>query len=135
MKEAKSESVRGGGRGGGRGYGRRGGGGYNRDTASNDSSFRNSGHSGGQGAIDGSDSVRNVERRGGYGGPRGGFRGGRRGEDEGDENDNRRVFERHSGTGRGYYVILFCCKLVVNPLFYHLFKLHTYCFIWEASCV
>ncbi|WOH09302.1 hypothetical protein DCAR_0728758 [Daucus carota subsp. sativus] len=101
VKEAKSEGIRGGGRGGGRGYGRRGGGGYNRDFASNDSSFRNSGLAGSQGAIDGSDSGKTFERRGSYGGPRSGFRGDRRGGDEGEENQNRRVFERHSGTGRG----------------------------------
>lgn len=101
VKESKSEGVREGGRGGGRGYGRRGGGGYNRDFASNDSSFSNSELAGSQGAIDGTDSVRTVERRGGYGGPRSGFRGGRRGGDEGDETHNRRVFERRSGTGRG----------------------------------
>lgn len=81
----------------GHGYGLRGGGGYNKDCASNDSSFSNSGLAGSQGAIDGNDSVRTVERRGGYGGPRGGRRGG----DEGDETHNRRVFERRSGTGRG----------------------------------
>ncbi|KAL8119332.1 RGG repeats nuclear RNA binding protein A-like [Apium graveolens] len=102
VKEAKSEGVRGGGRGGGRGYGRRGGGGYNRDFAGNDSSFSNSGLGGSRGAIDGSDSSRTVERRGIYGGPRSGFRGGRHGGEEGNETPNRRVFERRSGTGHGY---------------------------------
>lgn len=105
MRESKSEGARGGGRGGGRGYGRRGGGGYNREFASNENSFSNSGFAGGKGVIEETDSGRTSERRGGYGGPRSGFRGGRHGGygngEEGAGDHARRVFERHSGTGRG----------------------------------
>lgn len=112
MREAKSETGRGGGRGGGgggggRGYGRgrgRGGGGFNRETAV-ENSFSNSGVSSVQGATEELDTGRNPDRRGGYGGPRvlsavvavvvpvm---------EEAGDGERPRRAFERHSGTGRG----------------------------------
>ncbi|XP_074375008.1 uncharacterized protein LOC141716716 [Apium graveolens] len=74
VKEAKScKVVHGGGRG--------------------DSSFSNSVLLGSQGAIDGSDSGKTVERRGGYGGPRTGSCGS-------DETRNLRVYERRSRTGR-----------------------------------
>ncbi|KAL8119601.1 hypothetical protein AgCh_016922 [Apium graveolens] len=73
VKEAKScEVVHGGGRG--------------------DSSFSNSVLLVSQGAIDGSDSGKNVERRGGYGGPRTGSCGG-------DETRNLRLYELRSRTG------------------------------------
>lgn len=108
MREAKSEPGRGGGRGGGRGYGRgrgRGGGGFNREAAS-ENSFTNSGISSVQGSTEELDTGRASERRGGYGGPRSSYRGGRRGafsngDDAGDGERPRRVYERHSGTGRG----------------------------------
>ncbi|XP_058221726.1 RGG repeats nuclear RNA binding protein A-like [Rhododendron vialii] len=108
VREAKSEPGRGGGRGGGRGYGRgrgRGGGGFNREAAS-DNSFTNSGISSAQVSTEELDTGRASERRGGYGGPRGSYRGGRRGafsngDDAGDGERPRRVYERHSGTGRG----------------------------------
>ncbi|KAF7137253.1 hypothetical protein RHSIM_Rhsim07G0036400 [Rhododendron simsii] len=108
VREAKSEPGRGGGRGSGRGYGRgrgRGGGGFNREAAS-DNSFTNSGISSVQGSTEELDTGRASERRGGYGGPRGSYRGGRRGafsngDDAGDGERPRRVYERHSGTGRG----------------------------------
>ncbi|KAI3741715.1 hypothetical protein L1987_59389 [Smallanthus sonchifolius] len=109
VKEARNEAVRGG-RGGGRGYGRgRGGGGFNRDSGSNDNSFGNRGFSGDRGAVEESDGGKSFERHsgggGGYGGPRGGFRGGGRGGfSNGDAEDGdhpRRPYERRSGTGRG----------------------------------
>ncbi|KAE9459982.1 hypothetical protein C3L33_08125, partial [Rhododendron williamsianum] len=110
VREAKSEPGRGGGRGGGRGYGRGrgrggGGGGFNREAAS-ENSFTNSGISSVQGSTEELDTGRASERRGGYGGPRGSYRGGRRGafsngDDAGDGERPRRVYERHSGTGRG----------------------------------
>ncbi|KAL1535785.1 RGG repeats nuclear RNA binding protein A-like [Salvia divinorum] len=107
VREAKSESVRGG-HGGGRGYSRgRGGagGGFNRDFASNGSSYGNREVSAPQGAPDQGDG-KPYERRGGYGAPRGSFRGGRRGGysngETGEEVERpRRTFERRSGTGRG----------------------------------
>lgn len=100
VKEARSESVRGGGRGGGRGYGR-GRGGYKRE----ESSFGNTGASAGLGAPEEGDGGKSSERRG-YGGSRGGYRGGRRGgfangDVDDDEGRPRRAFERRSGTGRG----------------------------------
>uniref|UniRef100_A0A5B6ZS11 Putative plasminogen activator inhibitor 1 RNA-binding protein n=1 Tax=Davidia involucrata TaxID=16924 RepID=A0A5B6ZS11_DAVIN len=105
VREVKNEAGRGGGRGGGRGYGRgRGGGGFNRDSANNENSFSSSGFSGGQGAPEEANTGKPSERRGGYGGPRP-FRGGRRGGfgngEVGDGERPRRVFERHSGSGRG----------------------------------
>ena len=119
MREARSE-PRGGGRGGGRGYGRGrgGGGGYNRDSANNEGSFPDSGAPASQGAVEGGDSGRSGERRG-YGGPRGPYRsgsggggggGGRRvgfsNGEAGDVERPRRVFERRSGTGRGWILLL-----------------------------
>ncbi|KAK8702688.1 hypothetical protein V6N13_021029 [Hibiscus sabdariffa] len=104
VREAKTEGARGGGRGG-RGYGRGRGGnaGYSRDAANDENSFSNSGLPGGQGALEDGDSGKSSERRG-YGGPRP-YRGGRRGGfSNGEVRDGerpRRVFERHSGTGRG----------------------------------
>ncbi|KAJ0051890.1 hypothetical protein Pint_00090 [Pistacia integerrima] len=107
VREAKSETGRGGGRGGGRGYGRgRGssGGGYRRDSTNDENSFGNSGVPGGQGALEDGEAGKNSERRG-YGAPRGPYRGGRRGGfsngEVGDEERPRRTFERRSGTGRG----------------------------------
>ncbi|KAL3537080.1 hypothetical protein ACH5RR_000446 [Cinchona calisaya] len=106
VREAKTEGARGGGRGGGRGYGRgRGGRGFDKDSANNENAFGNREFSGGQGASEDADTGKFTERRGGYGGPRGPFRGGRRGGfsngEAGDGERPRRVFERHSGTGRG----------------------------------
>ncbi|KAI3449048.1 hypothetical protein Pfo_005713 [Paulownia fortunei] len=108
VREAKSESARGG-RGGGRGYGRgRGaGGGSYRDSTHNENSHGNREISAGQGAPDEADAGKPYERRGGYGGPRGPFRGGRRGGfsngemGEGDQDRPRRPFDRRSGTGQG----------------------------------
>ncbi|XP_073277949.1 RGG repeats nuclear RNA binding protein A-like [Primulina huaijiensis] len=110
VREAKTESARGGGSSGrGRGYGRgRGAGsGFNRDSTNNSNSPGNKVISGAQGTTDEADNRGPSGRRGGYGGPRGPFRGGRRGgfsnggEDEGERERPRRAFERHSGTGRG----------------------------------
>ncbi|KAE8697501.1 phospholipase A(1) DAD1 [Hibiscus syriacus] len=104
VREAKTEGTRGGGRGG-RGYGRGRGGnaGYRGDTANDENSFSNSVLPGGQGALEDGESGKFSERRG-YGGPRP-YRGGRRGGfGNGEARDGelpRRVFERHSGTGRG----------------------------------
>ncbi|KAL5723991.1 hypothetical protein ACHQM5_007312 [Ranunculus cassubicifolius] len=119
VRENKTD-VRGGGRGGGRegggrgyggeggrGYGRRGGsggGGYNRDRPSNENSFSNNGVSGGYAPPEEGDVDKSSGRRGGYGAPRGSFRGGRRGgfnNGDADGERPRRVFERHSATGRG----------------------------------
>ncbi|KAK4416075.1 RGG repeats nuclear RNA binding protein A [Sesamum alatum] len=110
VREAKSESTRGG-RGGGRGYGRgRGGGaggGSYRDSTHNENSYGNREISAGQGAPDEVDGGKPYERRGGYGGPRGPFRGGRRGGfsrgefGEDDRERPRRAFDRRSGTGQG----------------------------------
>ncbi|XP_022973891.1 RGG repeats nuclear RNA binding protein A-like isoform X2 [Cucurbita maxima] len=96
VREARNEGIRGGrgsGRGGGRGYGRgREGGGFNRDFANSENTS----------APEDGEAGKTTERRG-YGGPRG--RGGRRGGfnngEVGDGERPRRVFERHSGTGRG----------------------------------
>ncbi|KAL0464545.1 UNVERIFIED_CONTAM: RGG repeats nuclear RNA binding protein A [Sesamum latifolium] len=105
VREAKSESARGG-RGGGRGYGR-GRGGPFRDSTNNENSYGNREIQAGQGAPDEADAGKPFERRGGYGGPRGAFRGGRRGGfsngevGEGDRDHPRRPFDRRSGTGRG----------------------------------
>ncbi|WVY93016.1 hypothetical protein V8G54_032104 [Vigna mungo] len=104
VREARSDSSRGGrgvGRGSGRGRGR-GGSGFNRDFSNDDNSFAP--HSG-QGALDG-ESGRSSERSG-YGGPRGPYRGGRGGRggfgdgEAGEDGQPRRVYERRSGTGRG----------------------------------
>ncbi|KAL4384819.1 hypothetical protein GQ457_15G023720 [Hibiscus cannabinus] len=103
VREAKNESARGRGRGG-LGYvrGRGGGdtGGYRRD-------FSNDGHVGvlaGQGALEDGEGGKSSGRCGGYGGPRP-YRGGRSsGFDNGEVGDGerpRRLYERHSGTGRG----------------------------------
>ncbi|XP_044503653.1 RGG repeats nuclear RNA binding protein A-like [Mangifera indica] len=107
VREAKSDTGRGGSRGGGRGYGRgRGGsgGGYRRDYPNDENSFSTGGVPGGQGAQEDGEAGKNSERRG-YGAPRGPYRGGRRGGfsngEIGDEERPRRTFERHSGTGRG----------------------------------
>ncbi|XP_076958907.1 RGG repeats nuclear RNA binding protein A-like [Bidens hawaiensis] len=103
VKEARNEGVRGG-RGGGRGFGRgRGGGGFNRDSGSNDHSFGNRGLSGDQGIIEESNGGKGYERRGGggYGGPRGGRRGGFANGDVEDGGRPRRPYERRSGTGYG----------------------------------
>ncbi|PON64601.1 Hyaluronan/mRNA-binding protein [Parasponia andersonii] len=105
VKVAKSETGRGGGRGGGRGYGRgRGGGGFNRDSTSNENSFGNNGFSGGYRPSEEGESGKPSERRG-YGAPRGAFRGGRRGGfsngEAGEGERPRRIHERRSGTGRG----------------------------------
>ncbi|KAA8522180.1 hypothetical protein F0562_012853 [Nyssa sinensis] len=102
--QTRNEGQRGGGRGGGRGSGR-GRGGFNRDSVNNENSFgSNNGFSGGYRPTEEGDAGKPSERRG-YGGPRGGFRGGRRGglsNGEVAEGERpRRVFERHSGTGRG----------------------------------
>lgn len=106
VRESRGDGPRGGGRGGGRGTGRgRGGGRFSRDSADNENSFSNSnGFSGSyrqpvEGDLDTS------ERRG-YGGPRGAPRGGGRrgGFSNGEVAEGerpRRVYDRHSGTGRG----------------------------------
>ncbi|XP_022733343.1 RGG repeats nuclear RNA binding protein A-like [Durio zibethinus] len=104
VREAKNEGSRGGGRGG-RGYGRgRGGtGGYRRDSANDENSFSNSAVPAGKGAPEDGESGKPSERRG-YGGPRphrGGRRGGFGNEEAGDGERPRRLYERHSGTGRG----------------------------------
>ncbi|MBA0553274.1 hypothetical protein Golob_012468, partial [Gossypium lobatum] len=104
-REAKSEGIRGGGRGGrGFGGGRGGSGGYRRDFANDENSFSNSAELG-QGAPEDGESRRPSERRGGYGGPRpyrgGGRRGGFSNGENGDGERPRRVYERSSGTGRG----------------------------------
>lgn len=100
MREAKSET----GRGGGRGYGRgRGSGGFNRGSADNENSFKSSGGPAGHNASEEGESGKLSERRP-YGGSRGPYRGGRRGGfangEVDDEERSRRVFERRSGTGR-----------------------------------
>ncbi|XP_039069254.1 RGG repeats nuclear RNA binding protein A-like [Hibiscus syriacus] len=100
VREAKTEGTRGGGRGG---RGRGGNAGYRGDTANDENSFSNSVIPGGQGALEDGESGKSNERRG-YGGPRP-YRGGRRGGfGNGEARDGERphrVFERHSGTGRG----------------------------------
>ncbi|CAN4111865.1 unnamed protein product [Withania somnifera] len=105
VREAKTEFGRGGGRGGGRGYSRgRSGGGFNRETSSNENFSRSREFSGGVAALEYGEGGRPSERHGGYGGPRA-LRGGRQGgfsNGEMPEGDRpRRAFERHSGTGRG----------------------------------
>ncbi|KAK1372314.1 Hyaluronan/mRNA-binding protein [Heracleum sosnowskyi] len=107
VRESRSDGQRGGGRGGGgRGTGRGRGGRYGRDSADNGNSYNNNGFSGGYRQPEEGDLDKSSERRGGYGGPRGGApRGGRRGGfsngDAADGERPRRVYERHSGTGRG----------------------------------
>ncbi|KAK9018117.1 hypothetical protein V6N11_001100 [Hibiscus sabdariffa] len=107
VREAKNESARGRGRGG-LGYvrGRGGGdtGGYRRDFSNDDNSFNNVGVPARQGALEDGEGGKPSGRRGGYGGPRP-YRGGRSGGfDNGEVGDGerpRRLYERHSGTGRG----------------------------------
>ncbi|XP_021279965.1 RGG repeats nuclear RNA binding protein A-like [Herrania umbratica] len=104
VREAKSEGPRGGGRGGrGFGRGRGGSGGYRRDSANDETSLSNSAVSAGQGAPEEGESGKPSERRT-YGGPRP-YRGGRRGGfsngEVGQGERPRRMYERHSGTGRG----------------------------------
>ncbi|XP_073150051.1 RGG repeats nuclear RNA binding protein A-like [Henckelia pumila] len=108
VREAKTESGRGGGsRGRGYGRGRGAGSGFNRDSTNSSNSAGNKVTSGAQGTNDEADSRGPSGRRGGFGGPRSPFRGGRRGgfsnggEDEGERERPRRTFDRHSGTGRG----------------------------------
>ncbi|GMJ01211.1 HYALURONAN/mRNA BINDING FAMILY PROTEIN [Hibiscus trionum] len=102
VREAKTETARGRGRGG-RGYGRDSGG-YRRDFSNDDNSFGNVGVPAGQGSLEDGESGRPSGRRGGYGGPRP-YRGGRSGGfDNGEVGDGerpRRLYERRSGTGRG----------------------------------
>ncbi|KAL6985904.1 hypothetical protein U1Q18_019278 [Sarracenia purpurea var. burkii] len=107
VRDAKNETARGGGRGGGRGFGRGrgGGGGFNRETTYNENTFSsNNGFSGGSKPSEDGDRGKSSERRA-YGGPRGGFRGGRRGGFSNGEvaegEQQQRMYERRSGTGRG----------------------------------
>ncbi|XP_022863300.1 RGG repeats nuclear RNA binding protein A-like isoform X1 [Olea europaea var. sylvestris] len=103
VREAKSDSSRGG-RGGRRGYGRSRGGG---DSTYNDNSYGNRRFSGGEGPTEETDTRKPSERYDGYGGPRVPFRGRHRGGfsnrevGEGENRRPRRAFERHSGTGQG----------------------------------
>ncbi|KAL8106941.1 hypothetical protein AgCh_023660 [Apium graveolens] len=106
VRESRSDGQRGGGRTGGRGAGRGRGGRFGRDSADNGNSY-NSGFSEGYRQPELGDLEKSSERRA-YGGPRGGGgapRGGRRGgynNGEVAEGERpRRVYERHSGTGRG----------------------------------
>ncbi|KAG6780681.1 hypothetical protein POTOM_013549 [Populus tomentosa] len=108
VREAKNEGGRAGGRGEGRGYGRgrgRGGsGGFNRDSNNNETSFTGNGFSGRSRPSEDGEAGKTSERRG-YGAPHGVFRGSRRGgysngEDREGERPQR-LYERHSGTGRG----------------------------------
>ena len=105
MREAKNEGGRGEGRGYGRGRGRGGSGGFNRDSNNNETSFTGNGFSGRSRPSEDGEA---AERRG-YGAPRGGFRGSRRGGysngEDGEGERPRRMYERHSGTGRG---LVFC---------------------------
>lgn len=106
VQEARNGGQRGGGRGNGRGG--RGGRGFNRDFADNENSNGNSdGYNGGYSRPSEDGDVDKSERRGGgynNNGSRGGYRGGRRGgyTNGGDAEGERprRVFDRHSGTGR-----------------------------------
>ncbi|KAF9685442.1 hypothetical protein SADUNF_Sadunf03G0055000 [Salix dunnii] len=101
VREAKNEGGRGGGRGEGRGRGR---GGFNRDSNNNETSFTGNWFSGRSRPSEDVEAGKTSERRG-YGAPRGGFRGGRRGGYsngvDGEGERPRRLYERHSGTGRG----------------------------------
>ncbi|KAJ0789187.1 putative hyaluronan/mRNA-binding protein [Helianthus annuus] len=102
VQEAKTNGQRGGGRFGERGG--RGGCGFNRDSAADNENFYGTNNGSYRPSEDG-DVEKTSERRVGYGGPRGGYRGGRRGGytngKAADGERPRRVFERHSGTGRG----------------------------------
>ncbi|KAL8101853.1 hypothetical protein AgCh_033664 [Apium graveolens] len=106
VRESRSEGQRGG-RGGARGTGRGRGGRFGRDSADNGNSYsNNNGFSGGYRQPEEGDLDKSSERRGGYGGfrggaPRGGRRGGFSNGDAADGERPRRVYERHSGTGRG----------------------------------
>ncbi|KAG5248894.1 hypothetical protein OIU77_027514 [Salix suchowensis] len=108
VREAKNEGGRGGsygeGRGRGRGHGRGGSGGFNRDSNNNEISFTGNGFSGRSRPSEDAEAGKTSERRG-YGAPRGGFRGGRRGGysngEDGEGDRPRRLYDRHSGTGRG----------------------------------
>ncbi|XP_009613636.1 RGG repeats nuclear RNA binding protein A isoform X2 [Nicotiana tomentosiformis] len=112
VRDARSDSQRGGGRwgprGGGRGRGPGRGRGFNQESADDENAFgSNNGFSGRYRVQEDGESGKLSERRGGYGGPRGGFHGGRRGgfnngdAAEGEGERPRRVFDRRSGTGRG----------------------------------
>ncbi|KZV35000.1 plasminogen activator inhibitor 1 RNA-binding protein-like [Dorcoceras hygrometricum] len=108
VRESKNEDQRGGGRGAARGGGRgRGGRGFNRDAAENENAFGNTnGFSRGYKLSEDGDAGKDSSERRPYGAPRGGggFRGGRRGGSNGETTEGerpRRVFDRHSGTGRG----------------------------------
>ncbi|KAF3614735.1 putative plasminogen activator inhibitor 1 RNA-binding protein-like isoform X1 [Capsicum annuum] len=108
VREARNDGQRGGGRGGPRGGLRGRGRGFNQEFVDGENTFGSTnGFSGGYRASEDGESGKPSERRGGYGGPRGGVRGGRRGgfsngDDAVDGERPRRVFERRSGTGRGY---------------------------------
>ncbi|OIV98711.1 hypothetical protein TanjilG_24882 [Lupinus angustifolius] len=102
VREARTESFRGG-RGGGRGYGLRRGG-FTRGSSNDENTFTATGAPANQGAFEG-DADKPSERRG-YGAPRvpyraGGRRGGFSNGEGGEEGRPRRAFERLSGTGRG----------------------------------
>lgn len=114
MREGRTDGQRGGGRTGGRGTGRGRGGRFGRDSADNENPFSsNNGFSLGHRQPEEGDLEKSSERRG-YGGPRGSFRGGPRGGRRGGYNDGeaaegerpRRVYERHSGTGRGLVFLI-----------------------------
>ncbi|KAK4794213.1 hypothetical protein SAY86_012207 [Trapa natans] len=108
VREARNDSGRGRGRGGARGLGQGRGGGrrYEQDSSNSERIVGgNDGFSGGYNRrFEEGESGRSFERRGG-GGPRGPSRGGRRGgfgnEEVGEDERPRRMFDRHSGTGRG----------------------------------
>lgn len=117
-KESRSDGQRGGGRFGGRGTGRRGRGMFGRDSADNGNSYNNSGFSEGYRLPEQGDLEKSSERRtyggprGGGGAPRGGRRGGYNNGDVAEGERPRRVYERHSRTGRGlvfgyFYINLF----------------------------
>lgn len=104
MRETRNEGQRGG-RGGGRGdfrgRGRGRGRGFDRDLPDNENAISsNNGYSGGYRPSDDGDAGRTGERRSFRGGfrRRGGFSNG---EDVDGERPPRRMFDRHSGTGRG----------------------------------
>lgn len=105
VRDGRADVQRGGGRTGGRGTGRGRGGRFSRDSADNGNSFSNNGFSGGYRQHEEGDREKSCERRG-YGGTRGDSRGGRPGDfsngEVADGERPRRVFERRSGTGRGY---------------------------------
>lgn len=114
MRDSKTESGRGGGRGSrGRGFGRGGGGrGYDRDSRNTDTFGGNNGFSGGDRPFE-EGGGKPSERRS-YGAPRGSFRGGHRGGfgdgESGDGERPRRLFERRSGTGRGFVLFKLRCS-------------------------